>query len=159
MRFTNDSTLLHHSGPPTFPDGFAAEGAPRDGHGPREAHRRVLIVDDHQDSAEMLSMLVSAWGHDTRTAHDGLSAFDLAGVFRPEIILLDLTLPDIDGLELGRRLRTCSWAASLVLVAVTGWGRPSDRERSADAGFDAHLVKPVPLDVLQALIHNAGAPS
>ena len=128
---------------------------PAPGAGAEAMCRRVLIVDDHEDSAEMLSMLITAWGHDTRTAHDGRSAFDLANAFRPEIMLLDLTLPDIDGLELGRRLRECPWAASSVLVAVTGWGRPSDRENSRDAGFDAHLVKPVPLDVLQTLIADA----
>jgi len=117
--------------------------------------RRVLIVDDHQDSAEMLSMLIMAWGHDARTAYDGRSAFDLANAFQPEVMLLDLTLPDIDGVELGRRLRDCRWAASSVLVAVTGWGRPADREKSLGAGFDAHLVKPVPLDLLQKLIAHA----
>jgi len=116
-----------------------------------------LIVDDHEDSAEMLSMLITAWGHDVRTAHDGRTAFDLATAFQPEVILLDLTLPDIDGVELGRRLRNCPWAASSVLAAVTGWGRPSDREKSREAGFDAHLVKPVPLEVLQTLIEHGDA--
>ncbi len=114
--------------------------------------RRVLIVDDNGDAADMLAEALSIAGHTTRTAGDGPSALAAAEVFRPDIALLDIGLPVMDGYELAKRLRTLPGLSALRVVAVSGYGQDADRRRSAAAGFDAHLVKPVELDELVPLI-------
>jgi DNA-binding response OmpR family regulator len=96
--------------------------------------------------------LLAAQGHDVRTVFDGTSAVVEAARFRPHVVLLDLGMPGMDGLETARRLRAADHSAGLFLVAVTGWGQERDRRQTRDAGFDAHLVKPVDLDQLNALI-------
>jgi DNA-binding response OmpR family regulator len=116
--------------------------------------RRVLIVDDNEDAAEMLAELVKAWGHSARVAHDGLNAMDVGRVYQPEVVLLDLGLPRVDGFEIARNMRAEPWGSSARIVAVTGWGRDSDRQRSRDAGFDEHLVKPVSVDLLRTMLSN-----
>ena len=110
----------------------------------------MLVVDDNVDAAEMLAELLRASGYTTSIAHDGPVALELARSFRPDIALVDIGLPVMDGYEVARRLRDMLNGARL--IAVTGYGQQGDRDRSLAAGFDAHLVKPVSLDVLQAAL-------
>jgi len=119
------------------------------------ARRRILIVDDNRDSADSLAMLMKLAGHDVHTAHDGLEAVDKAAALQPGLILLDIGLPGINGYEAARRIRRNQQQPALTLVALTGWSREEDRRRSAEAGFDAHLAKPVDLDELTRLLANA----
>lgn len=114
--------------------------------------RRVLVVDDNPDSAESLSMLLELMGHTVCTANDGAEALSVADEFRPDLVLMDLGMPHMDGLEAARRLRSQPWSTQLVLVALTGWGQDEDRERSEAAGFDHHLVKPLDTAALAALL-------
>jgi len=104
---------------------------------------RVLIVDDSEDGAESLAMLLQLSGHETHIAHDGVEAIEAAEKIRPDVVLLDIGLPRLNGYEVCNRLRKKPWAKDLALVALTGWGQDEDRHRSREAGFDAHLVKPV----------------
>jgi CheY-like chemotaxis protein len=119
------------------------------------SRRRVLVVDDNHDAADMLSAMLLGWGHDARPAYESKTALELAEEFEPEIALLDLGLPGMDGYVLGESLRTRPWARDLVLVAVTGRGQEDDRERTRIAGFKEHLVKPVALEGLRSVIHNS----
>ena len=113
--------------------------------------KRVLIVDDNQDIAQMLSAIIKLLGHDVATANDGYEAIELAPTYKPEVILLDIGLPGIDGYEVARRLRSQGFSKSL-MVAVSGYGQDSDREQSLAAGFDQHLVKPVTIATLAVLL-------
>ncbi len=115
--------------------------------------RRILVVDDNADAGAMLSLLLRKLGHSARVVHDGLSALDAIESFTPDVAFLDLGLPSMDGYELARRLREKPALKGLRLVAVTGYGQESDRRRSADAGFDLHLVKPVGRERLREVIH------
>jgi signal transduction histidine kinase len=117
--------------------------------------RRILIVDDNVDAAEMLAVMLHGWGHDTRVVYDGPSALTAAEEFQPEIVLLDLGLPTLDGYETGRRLRETACGRAALVVAVTGWGQEQDVARSRAAGFDRHLVKPVSPQVLRTLVESA----
>ena len=114
--------------------------------------RRILVVDDNLDSAETLAQLLQLSGHQARTAHNGPGALAAAGAFRPEVVLLDIGLPGMDGYEVARRLRAGPGGEKMLLVAQTGYGQEEDRCRSRQAGFDAHLVKPVDPGALQALL-------
>jgi signal transduction histidine kinase/ActR/RegA family two-component response regulator len=105
--------------------------------------RRILVVDDNTDAAESLALLLQLAGHDVRVAHDGVETLAVASEFEPEVVLLDLGMPKMDGYETARRLRNESWGQRAMLVALTGWGQQRDRERTAEAGFDLHLVKPI----------------
>jgi len=105
--------------------------------------RRILIVDDNKDSANSLSMLLQLMGNETQTAYDGQEGVDVAEAFRPDVILLDIGLPKLNGYEACRSIREQSWGKDILLIAVTGWGQDEDRRRSQIAGFDHHLVKPV----------------
>ena len=116
---------------------------------------RVLIADDNHDAAVSLSMLLQAMGHDTRVVHDGIEALEEAEIFRPDIVLLDIGMPRLDGYETARRLAGQPWAAHTQIVAVTGWGQETDRQRAKDAGFHRHLVKPVDLDALREVMSGA----
>jgi CheY-like chemotaxis protein len=116
------------------------------------ASERVLLVDDNEDAAEMLSEALADLGYVVRTAPDGPSALLVAAEFRPQIALLDIGLPVMDGYELGRRMRDAYPAQALRLVALTGYGHASDKERSREAGFDGHLVKPVDIRNLQRVL-------
>jgi len=107
--------------------------------------RRILIVDDNSDAAEMLADALAVMGHQTRVAFDGPSGLDAAAGFEPDIAFLDIGLPAMDGYELARRMRSELAFPQLRLVALTGYGQDSDRERSAAAGFDSHMVKPINL--------------
>jgi CheY-like chemotaxis protein len=113
--------------------------------------RRILIVDDNEDSAESLAILLKLSGHETHTAHDGLEGIEAAERLRPDAVLLDIGLPKLNGYEVCRRIREQPWGKDLVLVAVTGWGQEEDRHRSREAGFSAHIVKPVDHDALVKL--------
>ena len=115
---------------------------------------RVLIVDDNVDAAEMLAEVLEAIGCDTRIAFDGLEGLNAFEEFEPQVALLDIGLPVMDGYELARRLRSGQGARPLCLVAVTGYGRDSDRDRVAQSGFDAHLVKPVSVELVGELIDH-----
>jgi signal transduction histidine kinase len=107
------------------------------------APRRILVADDNRDAARSLALQLQLAGHDVRTAFDGIEALALADAFEPEVVLLDLGMPKLDGFETAREMRRRPWGAVATLVALTGWGQPQDRQRTGDAGFDLHLVKPV----------------
>jgi signal transduction histidine kinase/CheY-like chemotaxis protein/putative methionine-R-sulfoxide reductase with GAF domain len=119
---------------------------------PHGRRRRVLLVDDNADIAQALAETVEALGCITRVAYDGPSAIAAAESFQPDLALLDIGLPVMDGYELARRLRRTVATSGVRLVAVTGYGQPSDRERSSEAGFDEHIVKPVGLDTLRDIL-------
>jgi PAS domain S-box-containing protein len=114
--------------------------------------RRILIVDDNEDGAESLAMMLRLQGHETRTASDGPEGLTTAERFRPEAILLDIGLPTLNGYEVCRRIREQPWGKDVMLVAVTGWGQEEDRDQSKTAGFDAHVVKPVDRQVIGKLL-------
>lgn len=107
--------------------------------------KRLLVVDDNHDVAEMLSEVLQTYGYSTRVAYDGISALELAKSFRPHVALLDIGLPAMDGYQLARRLRQLPELRAIRLFAVTAYSQMADRLRSAEAGFDRHLVKPVDL--------------
>ena len=111
--------------------------------------RRILVVDDNVDAADSLAMLLRVIGHDVRTAHDGPAALEAARASRPEVVLLDIGLPFMSGLDVARHLRNDFPAHDVVLVALTGYGQDEDRRRSEEAGFNGHLVKPLDFDALQ----------
>ena len=110
---------------------------------------KILVVDDNRDAAETLSMLLELKGHEVRKAYDGEDALQLAEDFRPQMVLLDLGMPKMNGFEACRRIRDNAWGAQMTLIAVTGWGQEDDRRKSTAAGFDGHLVKPVNPETLE----------
>ena len=114
--------------------------------------RRVLLVDDNLDSCESLAQLLELSGHEVKTAPDGPAALRLAEEMKPEIVVCDLGLPGMSGYEVARELRSRAWGAGMYLAALTGFGQDSDRERTREAGFDIHLVKPVDPLHLETLI-------
>ena len=127
-------------------DGELAEQAPPS---PR---RRLLVVDDNVDAAQTLATILSLEGQDVRTAFGSLEALQLAEQWRPEIAMVDIGLPELNGYEVCRRLRAQPWGERMLLVACTGWGSPEDRQRTRAAGFDFHLVKPIQAEVVLKLI-------
>jgi CheY-like chemotaxis protein len=108
-----------------------------------DSSRRVLVADDNRDAAESLAMLLEMQGLDVRTAHDGQEALEIAESFRPDVVLLDIGMPRLDGYEVARRIRATPWGETMCLIALTGWGEGDDRRAALDAGFSEHLVKPV----------------
>ncbi len=118
--------------------------------------RRILVVDDSLDSAESLSMLLRIHGDDTRTARDGVEAIELAQQFRPDVVLLDIGLPRMNGYDVCRRIRKQPWGSGMILIALTGWGQAEDKRRAQDAGFDEHMVKPVDPAMLMNLLASLG---
>ena len=116
------------------------------------APRKILVVDDNADSSASLAMLLGISGYETHTAKDGLEAVSAAEWFRPDVVLLDLGLPKLSGMDAAKRIREQPWGKDMMLVALTGWGQEDDRKRSRDAGFDAHVVKPVDHDTLMDVI-------
>jgi CheY-like chemotaxis protein len=103
---------------------------------------RLLVVDDNQDAAISLAMLLRLQGHEVRVAHSGAAALELMKVFTPDVVFLDIGMPGMDGYEVARRIREQPGLGKVVLAALTGWGQQEDRRRTAQAGFDHHLVKP-----------------
>ncbi len=118
----------------------------------RSDPKRVLVVDDNRDSARTLSLMLKLMGHDTEVAYDGLGAVKAAATYHPEIILLDIGMPKLNGYEVCRRIREQPGGQSILIAALTGWGQEEDRSRSTEAGFDRHLVKPVDLATLEELL-------
>jgi len=129
------------------------ERAAKNGHG--RSAKRILVVDDNRDAAHALGDLVERLGYSVRIAHDGVQALELARGFSPDIALVDIGLPTMDGYMLAPRLRRILNGVHLRLIAVTGYGEPADRARSARAGFDAHLIKPVALHDLRPVLENS----
>jgi CheY-like chemotaxis protein len=123
---------------------------------PRKARPAVLVVDDNQDFAVSLGLILKEMGYEVRIEHDGLAGLAAAEAFRPRIAFLDIGMPKLNGYELARRLRALPATAASVLIAVTGWGQASDRKRARDAGFDDHLVKPLEIERLQELLGRLG---
>jgi PAS domain S-box-containing protein len=114
--------------------------------------RRVLVVDDSRDGAESLGMMLELSGHDVALAHDGYEAIERAEQFRPDVILMDVGMPRLNGLEATRQIRQQPWGKTATIIALTGWGQECDREQSRAAGCNGHLVKPVALDVLHQIL-------
>ena len=122
-------------------------------------HRfRILVVDDNHDSALSLAMMLSIMGHETRTAHDGESAVTTAESFLPEVVLLDIGLPKLNGYEVAQRIRENAWGKTMFLIAVTGWGQEEDRQRSSEVGLNVHMVKPVEPAALERLLADLPDP-
>jgi PAS domain S-box-containing protein len=117
--------------------------------------RRVLIVDDNRDAAESLAELLNIADMETQTAHDGLEAVKTAAEFRPNVVLLDIGLPKLNGHDVCRRIREQPWGKKMVLVALTGWGQEEDRRQSKEAGFDHHLIKPVEYEALMKVLASS----
>jgi signal transduction histidine kinase len=124
----------------------------------RTAPRRILVVDDERLSVVSWERLLRMEGHEVRTAHDGLAGVEVAEAFRPDVVLLDIGLPQLDGYEVARAIRQQPWGQGVVLIALTGWGQEADRHRSTAAGFDHHLVKPVDPSALVHLLASLPAP-
>jgi CheY-like chemotaxis protein len=118
---------------------------------------RVLVVDDNADASETLTMLLGLWGHDVQSAADGPTALATAAAHRPDVVLLDISLPGMSGYEVADRLRADPDLRDTVLVAMTGYGQAEDKKETRRAGFSLHLVKPVEPDVLQKLLSELGA--
>lgn len=112
----------------------------------------ILVVDDNRDTAISMGMLLQLMGHEIRAAHDGLEAVHVAERFRPDVVLLDIGLPLADGYRTAEMIRGQPWGKEMVLIAVTGWGREADMRRTAAAGFNHHLVKPVDPAALTQLL-------
>jgi signal transduction histidine kinase/ActR/RegA family two-component response regulator len=148
---------------PAFLDQRTAQpgGQPRGPEGERRRREvrtyRIMVVDDFHDSADSLAALLRLLGHEVRVAYDGPAALTIAEAFRPEAALLDIGMPGMDGIELATRLRRERPSGDLLLVALTGFGRDEDKRRSLEAGFDNHLVKPVDLAALNALLAEHAA--
>lgn len=119
--------------------------------------KRVLVVDDHEDAAEMLGLLIERLGYDVRTATDGCQALAVAGSFRPEIVIMDIGMPIMDGYETARRMRREPWAKKSCLVALTGWCSPDDLKEAVEAGFDRHIAKPAGMSELKAIFKSLQA--
>ena len=128
--------------------GTLAEGLP-DSAGSK---RRILVVDDNQDSAASMAMMLQLLGDEVRTAHDGIEAVELAEQFRPQVVLMDIGMPRLNGYEATRRIREQPWGRDMAVIALTGWGQEVDRAKSKEAGCDGHLVKPVNLPDLEKLL-------
>lgn len=116
------------------------------------SRRRILVVDDNADAAASLAMMLRMMGHETQTAHDGLAAVEAAADFRPEVILLDIGMPRMNGYDACRRMRELPCGREIYIVALTGWGQDEDKRRSQEAGFNAHLVKPIDPTALERLL-------
>jgi CheY-like chemotaxis protein/nitrogen-specific signal transduction histidine kinase len=113
---------------------------------------RILVVDDNVDAADSMTMALDLFGYETRAAHDGASGLRTAEEFTPQVVLLDIGLPDQNGYEVARRLRATPWGAGMFLIAATGWGQDADKQLALDAGFDCHLTKPVDFGALRELL-------
>ncbi len=116
--------------------------------------RRILLIEDNVDITDFIRLQLEMWGHDVSVAHDGPSGLEAVLALRPDIALVDVGLPGMDGYELAQRIRSDRQGSEIRLVAMTGYGRPEDRARALAAGFDAHLVKPVHPRQLQELLDS-----
>ena len=116
--------------------------------------RRILVVDDNRDAADMLHMALEMLGHVVHCAYDGMTALETAQALLPEVVVLDIGLPDIDGYEVARRIRQQPWGRAVTLIAATGWGQQADRDAAQAAGFDHHMVKPIDFNRLDAVLKS-----
>jgi CheY-like chemotaxis protein len=116
---------------------------------------RILVADDNRDAAASLATLLALDGHEIRVAHDGSVAVEAAEAFRPDIVLLDIGMPKLNGYEVAQRIRAAPWGQSMMLIAVTGWGQSEDKRRAHEAGFNQHFTKPLDLDAFGAFLGNA----
>jgi len=123
---------------------------------PAAKPRRILVVDDNTDAASSLALLLKISGNEAHTANEGLEAIEVAEAFRPDVVLLDIGMPNLDGLEVCRRIRAQPWGRDMLMIALTGWGQEEDRRKSKDVGFDHHLVKPVDFATLMRLLAESG---
>jgi CheY-like chemotaxis protein len=121
----------------------------------RRPARRILIADDNVDGAETMGMLLESDGHEVHLAHTGTEAFESAKRLKPDIVVLDIGMPDIDGYEVAQRIRHEAWGSDIVLIAITGWGQADDKRRALAAGFDRHMTKPVDPIQLEQLFEQA----
>jgi CheY-like chemotaxis protein len=121
--------------------------------------KRILVVEDNLDGAEMLAEMLKVWGHEVYIAHDGADGFNSALRFYPDVALLDIGLPEMDGYEVARRIRQNPALDGVLLIAVTGFGQETDRQRSEEAGFDHHFTKPLDIEALHRLIGPSSAPT
>jgi signal transduction histidine kinase/ActR/RegA family two-component response regulator len=138
--------VLAHGKPERMPDQVnrtKASAAPR---------LKILVVDDNEDSAVSLGMVLEAMGNEVRTAHDGMAAVGIAAVFQPDVVFLDIGLPKLNGYDAARKMREQSWGERMLLVALTGWGQEEDKRRSAQSGFNLHMVKPVNPAAIEKLL-------
>ncbi len=138
------------AGEPPEPVAQTDEGQPV----ARGARLRILVADDVPDSMQSLGMGLEMLGHEIRTAGDGIQALEIAASFRPQTAILDIGMPGLNGYELARRIRDEPWGRDMLLIALTGWGQQEDVQRSAAAGFDHHMTKPVDFDTLTRLIES-----
>jgi CheY-like chemotaxis protein len=124
-----------------------------DGETSRDGSRhRILVVDDNRDAADSLALVLRLTGHQIEMAHDGLEAVQAAAVFRPDVVLLDIGMPRMNGYEVARYLREQPWGKDMALIALSGWGQEKDKQRALEAGFDHHLTKPVEAAALEKLL-------
>jgi CheY-like chemotaxis protein/two-component sensor histidine kinase len=121
---------------------------------PSPTKQRIVIVDDNRDNADSLAMLLELTGNETFMAHDGVEALAAIEKHRPQVVLLDIGLPRLDGHEVCRRVRQQPWGKDIVMIALTGWGQEDDRRKSEEAGFNGHLVKPVDYEKLSSLLRS-----
>ena len=121
--------------------------------------RTIIVVDDNVDAASSLGMLLKLDGHAVQTATTGVRALELAQISPPDLFIIDLGMPRMDGFEVARRIRAEQWGSRTMLIAMTGWSREEDIEQSLNAGFNYHLVKPVEIDALRSLIANHSWPA
>jgi CheY-like chemotaxis protein len=122
------------------------------------APHRILVIDDNVDACRTLGALLQLKGQDVHTAFGGVEGLQLAESWRPDIAVVDIGMPDLNGYEVCRRLRSEPWGAAMMLIACTGWGQQEDRDRATEAGFDAHLVKPVEPAALMRLLDRSHVP-
>jgi CheY-like chemotaxis protein len=122
------------------------------GNGPKTV--RVLVTDDNRDSANSYAILLRLNGHEVCIAYPGQDALDISVKFRPQLLLLDLAMPGMDGYAVARQVRAYEWGSTLILVAVTGYGQATDRRKTQDGGFDHHFIKPVAFNLLQPLLQK-----
>lgn len=120
----------------------------------RVRRRHVLVVEDHEDAREAVRCLLEVCGHQVEVASDGTSALSTALALRPDVVLMDIGIPGIDGFEVARQLRATEAGKSMLLIALTGYGQPQDRQRALECGFDRHLVKPIDPDALFSLLET-----
>jgi CheY-like chemotaxis protein len=149
---TNEGDANGRSASPLASDGSADEEATP------QIRRRILVADDNSDALGSLATLLELGGHEVFSAANGALALEAAERNLPEVALLDIGMPKLDGYEVARRIRAQPWGRSMTLVALTGWGQESDRRRSGEAGFDSHMVKPLDLDKLMELLGRLPVP-
>jgi CheY-like chemotaxis protein len=162
----HDGSVAAHSEGPGRGSEFVVRlpvmSAPPPSHGvlpesmPAAKPRRILVVDDNTDAASSLAMLLKISGNEAHTANEGLEAIEVAEAFRPDVVLLDIGMPNLDGLEVCRRIRAQPWGRDMLMIALTGWGQEEDRQKSKDVGFNYHLVKPVDFPTLVRLLAESG---